>query len=460
MFVKRSISSSKTILAALLCLTVPQAAGALTILSPQEGATVREKVKIAVLQSAVPSGGFVSIIINGRYQASVSVPSSQDANVVYMWDTKAQVPDVRGDLSENERWVRDGKHEIEVAIHNHRGVEIDRTQVTVRVANKVPLTTPAPPLKFIYKYRTGDLTKYAVHVRGDLIDSTGQNLMGGRPAFTSTYQMGQWIEDVRSDGSSLVRYKVMSLPKVTLMGQPVATAELGEAAAALPPSVYKIIDKYGRTVNSSVFNKGAGFTAADVAVPLPTGSLALGDKWQGERGIKAEGLGGLIKLAADYQLESLEYEGGRACAKIMGTLAGSNLRINFLPGQFRTEPLATVTGDTEVFFDYNVGKVVKSKFAIDVSATVDASAIGSLANAPVGSGITMSGPIFSQAEEGTEDMIGDPYGPGAAQTPYSPYNPYGVGGAGGYGGQPGAGQAASRASVKLRITATMAVSGG
>jgi len=444
---RKTITVTTVAMAALLCQAMAQRAQALTIITPTEGQIVRETVKIAIPRSAVPSGGFMGVTIDGRFQGSASVPMDPKANVVYYWNTKAPITDPRNET----KWISDGRHEIEVAVYDAQSTIIESAKVTVRVANKVPMTTPSPPIRLYYKYRTGDLTKYSVRVRGDLLDSTGNDLMGGQSAFSSDYVLGQWVEDVRPNGDALVRYRLMDQPRVTLLGQPVVGSQGQEQQ--LPPSLYKLVDRFGRTIQTDVVHRGPATAVSDIMVPLPGKPLALGDTWQSSWNLKIEGLTDIIRFASVYQLESLEYEMGRECAKIVGNLTGSNIRLNLLSGQLQTEQGAVLSGKSEVYLAYKAGKIIRAKANFEVNAMADASAIGNLANA---GGSAPAGPIIGQSDEetGPEDSASPGAGavaPPASYNPYGPstYNPYGA-------PAPTTGQqTGARTSVKLRITVVM-----
>ena len=450
------VANLNIIPAAALFVLAAQAAAAVTIITPADGGIVREKVKIAIPQSAVPSGGFISVVIDGRFQASACIPPKSEANVTYIWNTKAQIDDPRGTLPEAERWVRDGQHEIEVLVHNALGVNIESKKISVRVANRVPVTNPAPPIVLRYKYRIGDITRYRVKVRGELLDSTGRDLLGGQTAFESDFVIGQWIEDTRGDGSALVRYKLVEAPKVSVMGQPIALTQLGQENMLIPSSIYKMIDKYGRTLDTNVITKGMSNTISDVMVTLPAGAVKVGHTWQSSERLKIEGLGELIKFTTNYQLDNLEYEKGMECAKITAKLASANVKFNLFQG-FEADK-SGITGNSDVFFAYRIGKVIKAHSVLEMNATIDANAVGNLANSSGQSVDMTSGPLLGQVEDESNP---DEVGRGRRQAvPSNPYNPYGPSTGSSYGGQSGQPNSSMspgspRTSVKLRITTTM-----
>lgn len=445
------------------------AAQALTILNPTDGSIVREKVKIAVPQSAIPSGGFMSILVDNRFQGCVSAPSGGDTKpVVYWWDTKVQFVDLTGKLKDADRWVKDGEHQIEVVIHNANSAKIDSKKITVYVKNKVAQTNPAPPVKVYYKYNVGELSKYHVKVRGDMVDSTGNSVLGGEAAFTSEYDIGQWVEDVRPDGTALVRYRLLAAPEVTIMGQVVPQAAVGMETVQVPASLYKIVDKYGRVINPSVFHKALMISVSDVIIPLPGRPMRVGDSWQGAQRIKLEGIGSLLKFSADYQLASLEWDSGRECAKLSASLGGPSIKLN-LPGEFTPDENAKLKGNSEVFFGLKSGKIIRSNSILEMAGSVDSSQIGNLANAasmPTQTG-TPGSLIMGETDENGNPIspTGAPGTPGVLGGVANPYNPTAgpMPGMPGYGptyGAPSSGTTATgaaRTKVKVRITSTMEI---
>jgi len=397
------------------------------------------------------------VYIDGRFQGSAGIPpNSSTAPVTYVWDTKAPITDPQGELPEKDRWLRDGEHEIKVVVHDADSLPVDSKQFTVYVQNKVQTINPPRPVRLAYRFKLGDISTYHVTIRGELQDVTGRDILGGVSAFTSEFDIGQWVEDVRPDGTALVRYRLKELPKVTFFGRPYAEQlQPGQEATAIPPSIYRIVDRFGRIIKDSVFRRTGNETLLDVLLPLPARSVRIGDTWQAEERFKIEGLGNPLRFSTNLRLDSLEWERGVECAKIGATLTAANVKLNLVPGQIETDEASSITGTGDIFLGLRSGKIIRSRSVVEMNASVDPTAIASLTTSSGSVSTPSAGPILGQSE----DQGGPDEARGRARAkvtkPSNPYNPYGPGSYNPYGGSVGVDQTASRTRVKLRITTSV-----
>lgn len=130
------------------------AAKPLEISEPKEGATVREKVKIAVPRAAIPPQGFVALYIDGRFKVALAPPSEEeiaekkmpaDAPITYMWDTKAPLLAVQtNSATQADRNVADGPHVIEIRSYKGNGAEAETVQCQVNVKNQIEYVSNKP----------------------------------------------------------------------------------------------------------------------------------------------------------------------------------------------------------------------------------------------------------------------------------------------------------------------------
>jgi len=130
------------------------AAKPLEITEPKEGATVREKVKIAVPRTAIPPQGFVALYIDGRFKVALAPPSDDeiaekkmpaDAPINYIWDTKAPLLAVQSNSAvQSDRNVTDGPHVIEIRSYKGNGGEAETVQCQVNVKNQIEYVSNKP----------------------------------------------------------------------------------------------------------------------------------------------------------------------------------------------------------------------------------------------------------------------------------------------------------------------------
>ena len=72
---------------ALLAAGAALAQGTFTIRRPVEGSTVREIVTLRIPKNSIPEGGYLGILVNGKFLEAVA-PSVDGNDYIYKLDTK------------------------------------------------------------------------------------------------------------------------------------------------------------------------------------------------------------------------------------------------------------------------------------------------------------------------------------------------------------------------------------
>lgn len=374
-----------TVLLSAACLAAVVPASALTIESPTEGRNVRDQVKIVVPRSSLPSdvarSGFLAIKIDGRFTAAVSTsdPNNDSDKIVYMWDSKAQIDDPK--LPADQRSYRDGRHAILVEAHAMRGKSKDTiaasATVNVVLQNQVARPNPAPNLKLVYRYHLGQQSIYKISVRGEILDANGYSLSGGQPPILGEFYQMQSVEDVKPDGSALLRYKVQKDGYTQVFGQ----ATLLDASGQSFKSLYKIIDAFGRTIEDNVLSTKSEIEVTDILVRLPGRPVQIGETWDSTFRLRLEGLSDTANLMGQSKLDGLEWERGFKCAKIVSKLNGL-LSLNFLAQGVGLPANATSTA----YFAYGAGKLIKDVMVFEFNTRLDSGFLSSLQPQQIPSG--------------------------------------------------------------------------
>lgn len=390
------------------------------IVRPMDGATVREVVRVVVPASSVPSGGYVSISIDGRRRSAIAKNVEADA-FIYEWDTKSLDPDASLPLA--QRQPREGEHAVTVQAFDSAGrtYGVPKT-ITVNVRNKASELMPPSGLMLSYTLKTGGKSKYRFtsvtnikDVAGaqELAATIGQEIEGGELTVL------QSIEDLRPDGTALVRQKMDGVLRLLQGGRSIPVT--GVTAKA----TYKIEDRAGRTLG--VIQSRASGTAFSVDLPnLPVSRVRIGDSWTDVDNVFQDvATGSNISMPCSSTLEGLEWQGGHPCAKIRTTFSGTRK----LPeSPILTEPVP-MKGEKITYFAFQVGKVISSETTVLITAPMDRSTVASISeklmsaytakfpslNAPTGGDMS---PGFqgmpNETPPGGESPPGGLYSPGAS----------------------------------------------
>ena len=173
----------KTILGATvlgLAITMPMSASAqvpFKVARPQDGARVRETVRIQIPRTALTNVKYLALSVDGKFRAGLGVPAPvfekngkarsvttdvlayDETSVSILWNTKTLTPDPKNpSLLEG---VEDGPHAIEIIAFDGNNKRIGRQSLTLEVDNKGGLRVPADGILLTYRFQVGDETHYS-----------------------------------------------------------------------------------------------------------------------------------------------------------------------------------------------------------------------------------------------------------------------------------------------------------
>ncbi|HJP82673.1 MAG TPA: hypothetical protein VJ835_04135 [Fimbriimonadaceae bacterium] len=314
-----------------------------TIVRPADGSKVREKVSVLIPKNSIPQGGYVGVFLNGKFVEAV-VPPLQGKYYNYVLDTKG-------------RGIADGKVNLEMVLYvdyNENPRIVDRSSVTVNVANSASIAIPANGFRLRYKFAPKTQLVYGLQVRAAFSTISGtQNRAGGRPAElpleAEKIRLLYAVDNSYGNGDGLVRIQALTTPgKDWVVLTSGNTGEPTKYFDYMMHPIYMRISNTGREIFGSVPNYFAmegtsGSTGEDVNLnlyalyPLPTlpeKAVRPGDSWQSrfQNGIldldrKDEVTRLTSKFPARGEFVGVEWEMGHPCAKIKNTITQSTKSI-------------------------------------------------------------------------------------------------------------------------------------
>ena len=143
---------------------------------PQDGARVREVVRIQMSRAALEGVKYLSLSVDGKFRAGIGVPDRQtdkngkpkavtnelvysdDQVVALLWNTKALVanPDDPSILE----GVEDGPHTLDIQAYDAANRPVGKESITVEVENRGGLRAPVDGVPLAYRFQLGEETHY------------------------------------------------------------------------------------------------------------------------------------------------------------------------------------------------------------------------------------------------------------------------------------------------------------
>jgi hypothetical protein len=161
-----------TLLATLGVAAVSSAQVAFQVAGPQNGATVRETVKIRIPRMALDGVKYLSLGVDGKFRAGVMVPAPGQkvdtdfivsdgkplSMVTLLWNTKAKVRDAEKDVILDG--VDDGPHTLELIAYDAGNKKLGKQTLTLTVNNRGDLRMPSDGIALAYRFAVGEQVKY------------------------------------------------------------------------------------------------------------------------------------------------------------------------------------------------------------------------------------------------------------------------------------------------------------
>lgn len=360
-----------------------QTSAALKLSSPTDDQIVREKVRLTMPVSELPADMFTQdgqAPDKGRPFISVYVGDSakqffvtalspemgtvRNGQVTFYWDSKAPYRDPAS--PKVDKFFKDGKYLIKVSVHDSKGAVVDSASVSVQLRNKVARSNPAPAVLLTNRLAFGQTHMYGVHADVqvyEMVNRIGLPILGGL-GMSSDFKVYQTVDDIRDDGTLLLRYRIDKDARVVSFGRKRDLYASDEFA----PQVYRLITKMGKVVKRNVFSRQAQYTITDVLPMLPSKPVKEGDSWPSAMTLKIEGITNQITFSGTSMLDSFEWQGGHECAKIVSTMTG-NGTIMLAGGKIRSES-PKVDAKMTTYFAYRSGQLLRNEITLDFPALI------------------------------------------------------------------------------------------
>ncbi len=404
-------------------------AGAITIKTPFNKATVRESVPVKLRD--FPKGGYVSISIDDRFIKAQALPTSA-SEPVFVWDTKASY--MTAEDPNTPQFYKDGTHAITLAVYDASGKLVGRDSVSVQVMNKINLSS-AQGIKLVYPWKTGLSLLYQ---RRTTLDAAPPDAPTQSQAVQEAVLRFRRTVENTTGGNYLVRDEMVTTGKGP-GGKPfVATVTNRGFSSVLTAqrARYREVDARGRTLSDLESQNGAGSLGFSVPV-LPPRRISVGAHWQTPVKLALDWTGAApATVTATSTLEDFEWQDRYPTAKIRETYTGP---VSFPAGPGLALPPTAATDvkfERLIYFAYNAGRVVRTETTMTLTSTAPGLLVapttlgypggGSPGNS--GSGYTGGRSPFpggSPGYPGTDSTGGRSPFPGDTQSPYpSPQSPF------------------------------------
>ncbi len=309
------------------------AQGTFTIRRPADGSKVREVVKVRIPKNSIPEGGYIGVLVNGKFLEAV-VPDVEGNDYVYSLDTK-------------ERKIADGPMTIETVLYFYtQGAPqvLNRSSVNVTLDNSTSIVNSRPNgFDLRYKFYPGREYVYNRTQQSTVAFVTqAQAQLGSRAAeiVLNTQKVRYLVAHANNYGNQgLIR--MQALPDKGKDHAYLVTAQNPEPTKFMDyemhPIFMRITDR-GREVFTSlpVYFPWEG-TSTDARTDLfalfppavlPGSAKSVGDRWQaaipqGSLDLdKKDEIEHMVEnLPGSATLEAVEWEQGFPCAKIRSELS-------------------------------------------------------------------------------------------------------------------------------------------
>ena len=443
-----------TVFSAIVALFAVPSWAQLNVVWPRDGSTVRESVNVAVDASNLPSDAYVMFSLNGSFVSSSGVPNPISGGrqaYTWVWDTRQPIA-----LQANAEPARleDGPYEISIVAVQGDTV-LGRATINVQLANRVSGSITRRPLTLRYRLQDGQRKRYQVRIGVTLAEVGGAPVSSTQEIQVVSYTGLASVEDRRDDGLFLMRFRP-SDTSLRLFGQSV-----GRFPAFESGSFYGVMNSHGRIVATDIFStvgiKTSPAFGLDYMLALPQSPVQVGATWPGTIGMSLPGVGDAVNADASFTLDSLEWAGGRECARINSTFNGqTQVRLMLgdqnleqaiqgkdaegnltgpsmiappslggpMPGGTALGPMGgtgeqtatgRVTGTSSDWFAFGSGELIRRELTAVIETRLDSSAIERI-NQALGLGATAQQTAMDRPTRGRGAVPGSPMdGPGAEE---------------------------------------------
>jgi cytochrome c553 len=405
--------------------TVPDGEGKadkpLEIVTPKDGATVREKVLITIPRASIPQNGFVGIYVDKNFRAAVPLPDEEelkaskkplDSPLTYVWDTHQPITD-RVTTALEDRFAADGIHEIEVQSHDSTSKLVESVRIKVNLRNQF-VVKPNDRFRLAYAGRMGkgfflehtvDIDASAPQVGGFGGSVQGVPSATGGEKFThievAKYLLSlEDLEAGRGVGTGFWRERRESPMSITVNG-------VKSTIRADASSRYYSLRTTGEAVRSKAMERERREPVLN-PIQVPPIPLPLSAPFNSTVRINLGAYipGAVVLERVKAVIEGLETREGERCAKVKATYQSGTTKVDINSIGIRGADFEISQGTTTVWLSLQTNRVIKAVHDVTGTLVVDTEAAQSFG------GVGGPGGELGPGGGGFGAPFGGPGGPG------------------------------------------------
>jgi hypothetical protein len=363
----------------------------LTVLTPQDGAVVRENVRIVVPRDSVPDDGFVAIYIDNKFRVALAPGASTNprlakAPVTYIWDTKQPLT-LDTTVVDAERIVSDGPHVVEVRSYRSDGTEAERVKKQVILQNTINVAANLP-VSLSYGATTRGIGRQYQLEHVVSVDANpgqiapvrvGQPANAGKLTHVETTQNMVSLEDVTpATGAGFWRERRESPIVVVVNG-------LKQIVRLETSSRYYSLSRTGQALVSRQMEREQRDPLIN-PLDLPGRSVRLNETFNTNLRINLGAYipGSLNIPNAEAKLERMEWQFGEQCVVIRAEYLGGRGIVNIRTWNFENVPFDIQRGSSTFWFSPKSNRVLKAEHDLEGSIEVPNDGTGAAAGGGLG----------------------------------------------------------------------------
>jgi hypothetical protein len=320
----------------LICAVVSLAAGLLPayaqgvrFISPQDGDTVRDMVRLEATKPS-PNSGWISYKVEksgkGDFVAAVTQP------FVHSWNTRAQ--DDKG-----KALYGDGQYTITAVALSPRGRKVGEVSITVTVKNAISSSDRPQAVQPVLAYERNDEVYYTAHGSWTIKPAADEE----EP--DDVYEMAK-----DANGAMVANWKNKVMSPTEAGGRAVLHVVVGSSGEQMGSEDVTTFDEAGKSHTYLAMPDGtmrlkhddeSPFRYVELFLQLPDRPLKKGDRWTSElRMLPVPQMDTEIKtVRAKHRVEGFEWVAGHKCLVIRSTFSvkADKLKLRLSPQQAQQE---------------------------------------------------------------------------------------------------------------------------
>ncbi len=270
----------------LLGMCISASAQGVRFVTPEDGDTVRDMVRLQATKPS-PDEGWISYKISqdddGDFVAAVTPPFS------YLWNTRA-----RDD--EGNYLYDDGQYTITAVALNPSGEKINEAEITVTVRNEVEAVDAPEEVQLRLFYDRNVEVKYRAEGSWTMT-----------PASDEEDPEDVWELARQFDGALVSNWKNRAMSPTYAAGHAILYVIVGSSGAQVGDGEVQVLERAGDRITYRALRDGEmrrrhsddpEFELAELTVPIPDRPLRQGDSWEGRIKIWPDPLKGTATAAA------------------------------------------------------------------------------------------------------------------------------------------------------------------